>query len=321
MPLSKEIPIIETEEYYLESDLDYETNDLESEIEEAVLDEAEQNPQKNKIGKNKNNQAKESPNKSLASKISWYPGHIKAAEDELKKKWLPLLDLVIELVDARIPQSGKYPHWPHLCKSKPIITVLTKADLVSSKDFSERADSKQILLIDSRKPHLWRNKLIKQIKDESTKVFDRLSVQGRKRNLRVGVCGLPNVGKSTFLNSFLGIGKKAKTGNKPGVTKHMQWITGKHGFDLLDTPGLMAYSVEMETSIKLGICGLLPEKLFDQSLLVQTLITILQEKYKYKLPVEYAEFADPEIGFVNERKVNLFINQFREGKLGKFCLD
>jgi ribosome biogenesis GTPase A len=241
-------------------------------------------------------------------KVSWYPGHIKTAEDQLKSKWLPLLDLVLELIDGRVPISGRYPD-DKIWGNKLVLPLYTKKDLTDTNIFP-----KDSLLVDSRFPHQWKNKLISAIKKAAQPVFKKLESQGRKRKLRIGICGLPNVGKSTFLNSLGGIGKKAKTGNLPGITKQMQWITSAADFDLLDTPGIIPFSVVQPTAFKLALCSLMPAKLFEQEAMANFLSEYLQENY----PVYWAAFKQEE---GSHHDADLLIKNFRSGKLGKICLD
>lgn len=235
--------------------------------------------------------------------FSWYPGHIKAAEEELKKKWLPLIDLIIEVVDARVPISGIYPK-RELWLGKSIINVFSKKDLTDLKTTLSLIN-KPSLVVDARLPHEWKKKLIDLIKKTSLPIKHKLQAQGRKRNLRIGICGLPNVGKSTFLNSLGGLGKKAKTGDKPGITRQMQFIQSPE-FDLLDTPGIMPHSLEQEVSYKLAVCGLLPDKLFDK----EDLKNYLLENYPQIKAADHIE-----------QSAELLIKRFQEGKLGKICLD
>lgn len=254
--------------------------------------------------------SEEETSKNEAKRFSWYPGHIKAAEDELKNKWLPLLDLVVELVDSRVPISGKYPN-QGLWKSKKIISVYTKKDLSGLVLPSNQVG----LVLNAHLPHIWRQKLVSLILAHSTDILEKLKKQGRKRNLRIGVCGLPNVGKSTFLNSLGASTKKAKTGDKPGVTRQVQWINCKD-FDLLDTPGLMPLAVDQETAYKLALCNLLPEKLFDKLTLAEKLFALLEE-------IDPELLAETKLADLqkDEKKAYLFIRKFQEGKLGKIYLD
>ena len=226
-------------------------------------------------------------------KFSWYPGHIKLAEQELKNKWLNLLDIVIELIDGRVPISGQYPN-REFWGNKKIIQVFTHSD-IADKDFLKKHFVNTLL-----------------IKDNSLEIKEKLQNQGRRRKIRLGVCGLPNVGKSTFLNSLLKSGKKAQTGNQPGITRRMQCVEGAD-FDLLDSPGIMPLSVEFEIAYKLALCNLLPQKLFDLELLKDKLLIFLATNYPDIHPKAY----DLSL----RMKAESFVKYFQDGKLGCICLD
>lgn len=232
--------------------------------------------------------------------FSWYPGHIAKAEQELREKFIPLVDIIIELVDSRVPLSGRY-NDRSLFRNKPIITIYTKGDLSNLRDFMGNE-----LIIDSRNKR-WRSKLSSLIKKVGQPIMDKVAKQGRKRNLRIGICGFPNVGKSTFMNSLLDTRKKVKTGNKPGVTRQMQFIAGDD-FDLLDTPGICPIRIEHEQAFKLAVCNLLPDKLFDDTKLAKQLLTVLQEK----LGVQY--------NLTCEKSAHLLIKKFKAGDY-KLVLD
>ena len=238
----------------------------------------------------------------MQGKFSWYPGHIKKAEEELKTKWLPLIDLVLEVVDSRVPVSGIYPD-RSIWNNKKVIQIFSKKDLIKPHPYFRQSN---FLLVDTRLPHFWKRKLESLIDSQVQEIKQKLDKQGRRRKLRIGVCGLPNVGKSTFLNSLAGLGKKTKTGNRPGITKQMQLIRSPN-FDLLDTPGMMPHSLDLETSYKLALCGLLPSKLFaveELAIYLQQLTVNLQDKWTQTY--ESSEFL---------------VKAFQEGKLGKFYLD
>lgn len=232
--------------------------------------------------------------------FSWYPGHIAKAEQELRDKFIPLVDIVIELVDSRVPVSGRY-NDRSIFRNKPVITLFTKGDLSNLSDFAVEG-----LIIDSRSKR-WRSKLASLIKKTGKPVLEKIEKQGRKRNLRIGICGFPNVGKSTFMNSLLDTRKKVKTGNKPGVTRQMQFIEGNE-FDLLDTPGICPIRIEHEQAFKLAVCNLLPDKLFDNVKLAKQLLPILEEK----LGVQY--------NLTCEKSANLLIKKFKAGDY-KLILD
>lgn len=230
-----------------------------------------------------------------AEYFSWYPGHIAKAEKELRTKWIPLLDVVIELVDARVPISGQYQQ-RDLFRNKPIITVYTKGDLSNFTD-------NESLIIDARSRSKWKQSLHRTIQKHSTEVQAKLKSQGRNRKLRLGVCGLPNVGKSTFLNTFRGQGKKAKTGNLPGVTRQMQFITGQD-YDMLDSPGICPVKLPKAEAYKLMLCQLLPDKLFDTIEVAQKLHSLLLDK----------GMSPPKHIPTTESEALLLIKLFRQGQ-------
>ncbi|MDX1919954.1 MAG: GTPase [Candidatus Caenarcaniphilales bacterium] len=246
-------------------------------------------------------------------RMSWYPGHIKAAKDELKSKWLPLVDVIVELVDGRIPLSGKTEELASMT-SKPIIQIYTKKDLADTKAYLKLFSSaKDYLLIDGRKPHEWKKFFNALVKEKTLEIAEKLKQSGRKRNIRVGVCGLPNVGKSTFFNSLLPGKNKAKTSNNPGTTRQNYWIRSQD-FDLLDSPGIIGQSVEMERAYKLALCNLLPQKLFETDLLLERLVELFEEN-------GYATAKRAVEEKISNCSSEEIIKRFQDGNFGKICLD
>ncbi len=227
--------------------------------------------------------------------FSWYPGHVAKALREFKDKWLPLIDLVVEVVDSRVFSSAKYPEI-EIFGSKKVITVFSKGDLCNLKEINKEA-----FVIDSHKPDKWKAKFKRLFEINTEQVKEKLERQGRKRNLRIGICGFPNTGKSSFLNALLKSGKKAKTGSLPGVTRTMQFVKNED-FDLLDTPGVCPVKLDRERALKLTLCGLLPEKLFQEEELIDYLRNILLSKN--------IEIKDDKY----------LIRKFRQGEFG-ICLD
>ncbi|MDX1918056.1 MAG: GTPase [Candidatus Caenarcaniphilales bacterium] len=250
------------------------------------------------------------------SNFSWYPGHIKKAEDELRKHWLPLVDQVIELVDARIPLSGFYPR-RELWQGKPLLTLYTRRDLCDLEFFPKTLQKK---LIDGKRPEAWRRFVLQELERLGEPVLEKLKRQGRSRKLRVGVCGLPNVGKSTFLNGLSGLGRKAKTGHKPGVTRQIQSVESD-ALTIMDTPGLMPIALPKDEAYLLALCGLIPEKLFDPLDLAAILQSTLKETYSTqleKLPKRIDLYEPDSENLTDAEKL---LHDFQSGKLGKLNLE
>ena len=191
----------------------------------------------------------------MTENINWYPGHMKKTR-ELIKENLKLVDLVVEVLDARIPLASRNPVIGELTGSKSRLTVLNKADL---------ADPGQNIL--------WEKKLaengsfvisancnsgegIKKILKELELIQEKKNEgRERKKNLRMMIVGIPNVGKSSLINRLTGK-KSAKTGDKPGVTRGKQWLTLSNGMMLLDTPGILWPKFEdREVALDLAFCG------------------------------------------------------------------
>ena len=267
----------------------------------------------------------------------WYPGHMTKARRMMQEN-IKLIDLVIELVDARIPISSRNPDIDELGKGKPRIILLNKSDLadpVWNKKWVEyfAAKGMGVLEINSRT-----GMGIKSIQGLVQEVCKEKIERDRKRGIvnrpvRAMVVGIPNVGKSTFINSFAGKAC-AKTGNKPGVTKGKQWIRLNKGLELLDTPGILWPKFEdQQVGMRLAFIGSMNDELACD------LIGAIKELYPKALQERYA--ADPagkpiEIleAVAESRKCyskgeqldlvkasGLLIDDFRSGKLGRMTLE
>lgn len=273
----------------------------------------------------------------------WYPGHMTKARRMMQEN-IKLIDLVIELVDARIPISSRNPDIDELGKGKSRIILLNKSDLadpVWNKKWVEyfAAKGMGVLEINSRT-----GMGIKSIQGLVQEVCKEKIERDRKRGIvnrpvRAMVVGIPNVGKSTFINSFAGKAC-AKTGNKPGVTKGKQWIRLNKGLELLDTPGILWPKFEdQQVGMRLAFIGSMNDEILIPDELACDLIGAIKGLYPKALQERYA--ADPagkpiEIleAVAESRKCyskgeqldlvkasGLLIDDFRSGKLGRMTLE
>ena len=221
----------------------------------------------------------------------WYPGHMTKARRMMQEN-IQLIDLLIELTDARAPQAGRNPDIDTLAKGKSRIVVLNKADLAdadATKKWCGFFEEKGFLTaqIDSRK-----GSGVRQLKP----LIDKACAEKIERNKRRGIvnrpvramiAGIPNVGKSTFINSFAGRAA-AKTGDKPGVTKGKQWIRLNKNVELLDTPGILWPKFDdQEIGKKLALIGSIRDEITDAQELAVWLIRYLEKEYPDVLENRY----------------------------------
>lgn len=278
----------------------------------------------------------------------WYPGHMTKARRMMQEN-IKLIDLIIELVDARIPLSSRNPDIDELGKNKARILLLNKADLADpegNRAWTEYFRNKGLHVLEINAKTGAGIKSIQGLVQEACK--EKLE-RDRKRGIinrpvRAMVVGIPNVGKSTFINSFAG---KActKTGNKPGVTKGKQWIRLNKTLELLDTPGILWPKFEEQTvGMRLAFIGSMNDEiLIVRELALELLQTILkdypeklQERYEVELPDakdgQGAISVLKEIARVRkcclkgeepdyDRAAALFIEDFRSGRLGRISLE
>ncbi|MBF1168019.1 MAG: ribosome biogenesis GTPase YlqF, partial [[Eubacterium] sulci] len=195
--------------------------------------------------------------------INWYPGHMKKTR-ELIASNLKLVDIVIEVIDARIPISSRNPVIDELTAGKQRIIILNKSDLSDgqeNKRWIEKLskDGSKVMTLDSM-----HGVGIKELLNLMSKIEDDINKDRvRKKNLRLMIVGVPNVGKSSLINRLTGK-KSAKTGDKPGVTKGKQWLTLSNGMQLLDTPGILWPKFEDENvGIKLAFWGSIKDEILD----------------------------------------------------------
>lgn len=280
-------------------------------------------------------------------KINWFPGHMKKTK-ELIAANLKLVDLAVEIIDARVPISSQNDDIDKLIANKPKMFIVNKVDLADdeeTKKWKEYFKKKNIpALFMNSNQKVDKALVIKTAKNEIKAILEKEKAQGRKeRPIRIMIVGVPNVGKSTFINQL--VKKKIATvGNKPGVTKGKQWIKIDESCDLLDTPGVLWPKFEdQEVAIKLALIGTInPEilNLYDLSL---RLIDILKKKPKYQkmleerfklgdsselTPVETFEAIARKRGFIIKgnqidikRTSTILIDEFKNGKIGKITMD
>ncbi|TJX16328.1 ribosome biogenesis GTPase YlqF [Tissierella creatinini] len=276
--------------------------------------------------------------------INWYPGHMKKTRESIEKN-LSLVDVVFELIDARIPYSSQNPIIDGIVGNKPRIIILNKADLA-----------------DSNSNKMWQEYYIK--KGVSSILFDALSGKGVdkllslanevtlekrqsyekrgviNRPIRAMIIGIPNVGKSTLINTLSGK-KGTKTGNRPGITRTNQWIKIRGSLELLDTPGILWPKFEEEiVGLNLAFTGAIKDEILDRETLALKLIEVLirtssdlmVKRYdidiKGKSTIQVMESIGERRGCIirggeiDYTKVsNIILDEFRKGIIGKITLE
>ncbi len=309
--------------------------------------------QKREMRKNKkmNEDVKSLPSTS----INWFPGHMAKTRRQIAED-LKMIDVVVEILDARIPMSSQNPDIRQITQNKKKIIVLNKYDL-SDKSKTERwieyftKKGQKVVLADSLTGK-GVNETVRQIQKVMEEDIQKMADKGRiGRKIRTMIVGIPNVGKSSFINR---ISKKtsAEVGNKPGVTKQKQWIRINEKIELLDTPGVLWPKFENEkVAMNLAITGTIKDDILDLVEVAYTLTKFMLENYKENLLQRYSldeeniddilaqEQAENEniyeimqlIGrrrgailggnVDDERTAKLILDDFRSGKLGKITLE
>lgn len=273
----------------------------------------------------------------------WYPGHMTKAKRMMQED-IKLIDLVIELVDARVPLSSRNPDIDELGKNKARIVLLNKSDLAdarSNKLWMEYFAQKGMHALEINSKTGSGVKAIQGVVQEACKEkIERDRKRGIiNRPVRAMVVGIPNVGKSTFINSFAG---KActKTGNKPGVTKGKQWIRLNKGLELLDTPGILWPKFEDQTvGLHLAMIGSMNDEIVHLDELAYELIKYIGTHYpgllEKRYDIELQEDAYEVLKSISESKkcflkggeldvmkaASMVVDDFRSGRIGKISLE
>ena len=272
--------------------------------------------------------------------ISWYPGHMKKTREMIAEN-MKAVDVVIELLDARIPLSSRNPVIGELTASKPRIIVLNKSDLADAEANERwqkalREEGAQVVLTDANRGQGTGQLLaaLSRLRDE------RNEGRERKRQLRAMIVGIPNVGKSSLINRLTGR-KAAVTGNKPGVTRGKQWLSLGEDMMLLDTPGILWPKFEDQSvGLRLAFCGSIKDETMDVATLGLELIKLLCRRYpelmkaRYKLDgvsedgLENMEAIARKRGFIlsgaridYERCAKTVLGEFRDGTIGRITLE
>ncbi|MBR6500228.1 MAG: ribosome biogenesis GTPase YlqF [Firmicutes bacterium] len=276
----------------------------------------------------------------MIENINWYPGHMKKTR-ELIQENLKMVDLVVEVIDARIPCSSRNPIIDQLVGDKKRIIILNKSDLADAEEnkvWSEffKQEGNLVLAMNCMSG-MGANQLIRlleKIRDDKNKDA------ARKKPLRMMIVGVPNVGKSSLINRLTGK-KSAKTGNKPGVTRGKQWLNLGNDMQLLDTPGILWPKFEdPEVGLNLAFCGAIKDEILDIATLCLELIKVLQVRYpellmeRYKLTelgetaLDTMELIAKKRGFIlsggridYERTGKTVIDEFRSATIGHITLE
>ncbi|MDR1605762.1 MAG: ribosome biogenesis GTPase YlqF [Streptococcaceae bacterium] len=273
--------------------------------------------------------------------IQWFPGHMSKARRQVQEN-LKHVDLVMELVDARLPLSSRNPMLDKIIGNKPRLVIINKKDLgdaTETQRWVQYFDSQGIAAVPiNAKEQQTVKKLTQAAKEVLAEKLQRAAERGiRNKAIRTMIVGIPNVGKSTLMNRLAGK-KIAVTGNKPGVTKGQQWLKTNEALEILDTPGILWPKFEDQTiGLKLALTGaikddLIPKDeitLFGLAFFQQYYPSILEKRYnlsdqEFNLPAaDQIMLLTKKYGFKEDydRFYDLFIKDVRDGKLGTYTLD
>lgn len=276
--------------------------------------------------------------------INWYPGHMAKAK-RLIQEYLKMIDVVVELVDARIPWSSTNPMIGTLIGNKPSVVVLNKADLADAAEVQAwiqqyEREGRQVVALNSKEGKSGK-KLVAVIRRLAAPKLAHWRQRGLKnRSVRTMILGIPNVGKSTLINRLAGR-NVAKTADKPGETKGKQWVHLGEYLDLLDTPGVLWPKLENQVSAyRLAATGAISDTVFDRQTVVLQLLAELRQWYPQELqrrfsleqlgdtPLETLAAIGKKRGCLLrggepdwDKMYTLVLKEYREGKIGRLSLD
>ena len=276
--------------------------------------------------------------------LQWYPGHMAKTRRMIEEN-LRNIDVVVEILDARIPFSGRNPNFDDIVAKKPRLVVMNKYDL-ADPSITDRwiswYQSQGIKVIPiSCATGLGINKIAPGAKELIQEKIDRANAAGRNIGVKIMMVGIPNVGKSTLINRLSGKAS-AKTGDRPGVTRTKQWIRLPNGLELLDTPGILPPKFEdQRVAVNLAYTGAIRDEIMEVELLAYSLLEYLRDNYskelceRYKLDdisdlpgYEILELLGRKRGCVifggeidTERASNILLDELRGCKIGKITLE
>lgn len=274
--------------------------------------------------------------------IQWYPGHMNKARNQLEDK-MGLIDVLVEVLDARIPQSSRNPMIKKLVGNKPHLIILNKSDLADptltkkwQKSFSGKG--KFVMAMDSL--HMTNTQpLVKMIKKAASDKIKKLTEKGATNPvIRIALAGIPNCGKSTIINRLVGR-NVAQVGNKPGVTKGQTWLRTKTNIQILDTPGILWPKFEDQTvGLKLAAFGAIKDDIFSADDVALFLLANLRQNYLDNL-CKFARTSKDKLVNINDTDLLLalteeygmrddydrfslyLLQRLRKGKVGRITLD
>lgn len=277
--------------------------------------------------------------------LNWYPGHM-AKTRRLIEENQKFIDAVVEIIDARIPFSGRNPIFDDIIKNKPRLIIMNKSDLADPK-ISEKwtnyysAENIRVISV-SCETNSGINRIFPTLKNMFADRIERDKERGITRPIRIMIIGIPNVGKSTLINR---ISKRAiaKTGDRPGVTKQKQWVRLKDGLEMLDTPGILQPKFEDQSVAKrLAFTGAIKDEILETELLSYELLEFLRDNYQNELKERYkiTDTLDDKKGYEileligkrrglvisggeidTERAANIVLDEFRSAKIGRVTLE
>lgn len=268
-----------------------------------------------------------------AVNINWYPGHMAKARRQMEEQ-LKLVDIIVELRDARIPEASANPLLAELSKNKPVLIILNKVDYADPL-ISEKWQKKyeHCLLTDSVSENLTK-RVVKEIQTILAAKLERAKARGiRKKVLRAMVVGIPNVGKSTFINNIVKK-KVTKTENRPGVTKSLQWIRINEDVELLDTPGVLWPKFDNQEDARLlALLGSINDDVLDKQDLVIHGLEYIRDRYpgmlkdRYDITEEETDLLEAiarkklwlmsEDRINTEKAVDLILKDIRNNRIGR----